>query len=65
VLGAQRRRDGRLVCAALPADDGALHVPIFRTVIYGRSVIGSIVGTRNDLTDAFRSARPGTRTGDR
>jgi propanol-preferring alcohol dehydrogenase len=47
------RRGGRLVCVALPADNGALSVPIFDTVISGKSVIGSIVGTRNDLADVF------------
>jgi propanol-preferring alcohol dehydrogenase len=47
------RRGGRLVCVALPADNGALNVPIFDTVLNGKSVIGSIVGTRNDLTDVF------------
>ena len=47
------RRGGRLVCVALPADDAALSVPIFDTVINGKTVIGSIVGTRNDLADVF------------
>lgn len=47
------RRGGRLVCVALPADNGALNVPIFDTVLNGKSVIGSIVGTRNDLADVF------------
>ncbi|MFN8189146.1 MAG: alcohol dehydrogenase AdhP [Nocardioidaceae bacterium] len=46
------RRGGRLVCVALPAD-GTLNVPIFETVLGGLSVIGSIVGTRNDLTEVF------------
>ena len=46
------RRGGRLVCVALPADD-KMTVPIFDTVISGKSVIGSIVGTRNDLADVF------------
>ncbi len=46
------RRGGRLVCVALPAD-GAMTVPIFDTVLGGKSVIGSIVGTRNDLADVF------------
>jgi len=46
-------RGGRLVCVALPADNGALNLPIFDTVINGKSVIGSIVGTRNDLADVF------------
>jgi propanol-preferring alcohol dehydrogenase len=47
------RRGGRLVCVALPADNGAMNLPIFDTVINGKSVIGSIVGTRNDLADVF------------
>lgn len=47
------RRGGRLVCVALPADDAALNVPIFDTVLSGKTVIGSIVGTRNDLADVF------------
>ncbi|MCW2739909.1 MAG: zinc-dependent alcohol dehydrogenase [Blastococcus sp.] len=46
------RRGGRLVCVALPAD-GTMALPIFDTVLSGRSVIGSIVGTRNDLADVF------------
>ncbi|MFI2364689.1 zinc-dependent alcohol dehydrogenase [Promicromonospora sp. NPDC019610] len=46
------RRGGRLVCVALPAG-GTMQVPIFDTVLKGISVIGSIVGTRNDLADVF------------
>jgi propanol-preferring alcohol dehydrogenase len=46
------RRGGRLVCVALPAD-GTMQVPIFDLVLTGKSVIGSIVGTRNDLADVF------------
>ena len=46
------RRGGRLVCVALPAD-GVMNVPIFDTVISGKSIIGSIVGTRQDLADVF------------
>ena len=46
------RRGGRLVCVALPAD-GTMSVPIFDMVLSGKSVIGSIVGTRNDLADVF------------
>jgi D-arabinose 1-dehydrogenase-like Zn-dependent alcohol dehydrogenase len=46
------RRGGRLVCVALPAD-GTIQLPIFDTVLKGISVIGSIVGTRNDLADVF------------
>jgi propanol-preferring alcohol dehydrogenase len=33
--------------------DGQLEVPIFDTVLKGISVIGSIVGTRQDLADVF------------
>jgi propanol-preferring alcohol dehydrogenase len=40
------------VCVALPADD-KMTVPIFGTVISGKSIIGSIVGTRKDLADVF------------
>lgn len=46
------RRGGRLICVALPADD-KMTVPIFDTVLGGKSIIGSIVGTRNDLADVF------------
>ena len=46
------RRGGRLVCVALPAD-GTMTLPIFDTVLKGNSIIGSIVGTRNDLADVF------------
>jgi propanol-preferring alcohol dehydrogenase len=49
---ASLRRGGRLVCVALPAE-GTIQLPIFDTVLKGISVIGSIVGTRNDLTDVF------------
>ncbi|MEU5218435.1 alcohol dehydrogenase AdhP [Streptomyces sp. NPDC020807] len=47
------RRGGRLVMVALPAD-GVAQVPIFSTVLGGRSVIGSIVGTRQDLAEVFQ-----------
>ena len=47
------RRGGRLVCVALPADNACLQLPIFDTVLNGKTVIGSIVGTRNDLADVF------------
>lgn len=47
------RRGGRLVCVALPPGDAALSVPIFDAVLGGKTVIGSIVGTRNDLADVF------------
>ncbi len=52
---ASLRRGGRLVCVALPAEDAnVLHVPIFDTVLKGISIIGSIVGTRQDLAEVFR-----------
>ncbi|MBE8471994.1 zinc-dependent alcohol dehydrogenase [Streptomyces justiciae] len=46
-------RGGRLVMVALPADDASIDVPIFETVLGGISVIGSIVGTRQDLAEVF------------
>ncbi|MFF8993562.1 zinc-dependent alcohol dehydrogenase [Streptomyces sp. NPDC014983] len=47
------RRGGKLVMVALPAH-GTIQVPIFDTVLNGTSVIGSIVGTRQDLDEVFR-----------
>lgn len=47
------RRGGRLVCVALPGDNATMALPIFDTVLNGKTVIGSIVGTRNDLGDVF------------
>ncbi len=49
---ASLRRGGRLVCVGLPAED-KMTVSIFDTVLNGKSIIGSIVGTRNDLADVF------------
>ncbi|WP_326600329.1 alcohol dehydrogenase catalytic domain-containing protein [Streptomyces sp. NBC_01803] len=46
------RRGGTLVMVALPAG-GTIQVPIFDTVLNGTSVIGSIVGTRQDLAEVF------------
>jgi propanol-preferring alcohol dehydrogenase len=37
---------------SLPAD-GTLTVPVFDTVLKGISIIGSIVGTRQDLAEVF------------
>lgn len=52
---ASLRRGGRLVCVGLPPEgEGPMHLPIFETVLKGISVIGSIVGTREDLTEVFR-----------
>ena len=47
------RRGGKLVMVALPAH-GTIQVPIFDTVLRGTSVIGSIVGTRQDLAEVFQ-----------
>jgi propanol-preferring alcohol dehydrogenase len=44
--------NGRLVLLGLPADN-RLEIPVFETVLKGISVIGSLVGTRNDLADCF------------
>jgi propanol-preferring alcohol dehydrogenase len=52
---ASLRRGGRLVCVGLPPEnEGPMHLPIFATVLKGISVIGSIVGTREDLAEVFR-----------
>jgi propanol-preferring alcohol dehydrogenase len=47
------RRGGRLICVALPADGATMTISIFDTVIKAISVIGSIVGTRQDLAEVF------------
>ena len=44
--------NGRLVIVGLPADN-RLELPVFETVLKGISVIGSLVGTRNDLAACF------------
>jgi propanol-preferring alcohol dehydrogenase len=45
-------RGGRLICVALPKDQ-QMSVSIFETVLKGISIIGSIVGTRQDLAEVF------------
>ena len=50
---ASLRRGGVLVLVALPAD-GKLELPVFDTVLNGTSVVGSIVGTRQDLAEVFQ-----------
>jgi len=47
------RRGGTLVFVALPADN-SIKLPIFETVLNGITVVGSIVGTRNDLAEVFQ-----------
>jgi len=46
------RRGGTLVFVALPADNNIM-LPIFETVLNGITVVGSIVGTRQDLREVF------------
>jgi len=55
---ASLKRGGRLICVALPAEQN-MTVPIFETVLKGISIIGSIVGTRQDLTEVFALHRAG------
>jgi alcohol dehydrogenase, propanol-preferring len=51
---ASLRRGGRLVCVGLPPEtDGPMALPIFPTVLKGITVVGSIVGTRQDLAEVF------------
>jgi propanol-preferring alcohol dehydrogenase len=50
---ASLRPGGRLVMVALPPE-GEISLPIFQTVLNGISVIGSIVGTRQDLAEVFQ-----------
>jgi propanol-preferring alcohol dehydrogenase len=45
------RRGGRLVAVGLPADGAVMTLPIFDFVLGGKSVLGSIVGTRRDLAE--------------
>ncbi len=46
------RRGGTLVFVALPAEN-YVQIPIFETVLNGIKLVGSIVGTRVDLTEVF------------
>lgn len=46
------RPAGRLVLVGLPADN-VFPLPIFETVLRGIEVIGSLVGTREDLAEVF------------
>jgi propanol-preferring alcohol dehydrogenase len=49
---ASLNRGGRLICVALPAEQ-QMSISIFETVLKGLSIIGSIVGTRQDLAEVF------------
>jgi alcohol dehydrogenase, propanol-preferring len=46
------KRGGTLVFVGLPADND-VEIPIFETVLNGITIVGSIVGTRNDLREVF------------
>lgn len=46
------KRGGKLVLVGLPADN-TFPLPIFETVLFGISVIGSLVGTRQDLAEVY------------
>jgi alcohol dehydrogenase, propanol-preferring len=46
------KRGGTLVLVALPREN-RVELPIFETVLKGITVVGSIVGTRNDLREVF------------
>ena len=49
---ASLRRNGTLVLVGLPADN-IMRLPIFETVLKGIKVVGSLVGTRVDLSETF------------
>ncbi len=51
------RRGGKCVLVGLPPED--MPLPIFDTVLNGVSVVGSIVGTRKDLTECLDFAARG------
>ena len=50
---ASLRPAGRLVLVGLP-EDNVFPLPIFETVLAGSQVIGSLVGTREDLNEVFQ-----------
>jgi propanol-preferring alcohol dehydrogenase len=49
---ASLKRNGTLVLVGLPKDN-IMRLPIFETVLKGIKVVGSLVGTRVDLTETF------------
>jgi alcohol dehydrogenase, propanol-preferring len=51
-------RGGTLVCVGMPADN-EMALPIFETVVGGLTVVGSIVGTHQDVVDVFDLHRRG------
>ncbi|MGS4718783.1 alcohol dehydrogenase AdhP [Citrobacter farmeri] len=51
------RAGGKVVCVAVPA--GELSLNIVKTVLDGIQIVGSLVGTRQDLAEAFGHALAG------
>lgn len=51
------RAGGKVICVSLP--DGNIQVPISKTVLDGIQIIGSLVGTRQDLAESFQLAAEG------
>ncbi|WP_349665355.1 zinc-binding dehydrogenase, partial [Escherichia coli] len=51
------RAGGRVVAVGLPPESMSLDIP--RLVLDGIEVVGSLVGTRQDLTEAFQFAAEG------
>lgn len=49
------KRGGRLVCVGLP--NGKMFVPIVDCVLNGIEIVGSVVGTRQDLQEALQLAQ--------
>ena len=49
---ASLKRNGTLVLVGLPKDN-IMQLPIFETVLRGITIVGSLVGTRVDLTETF------------
>jgi propanol-preferring alcohol dehydrogenase len=49
---ASLKRNGTLVLVGLPKDN-VMRLPIFETVLKGIKIVGSLVGTRVDLTETF------------
>ncbi|HCL6627367.1 TPA: alcohol dehydrogenase AdhP [Citrobacter amalonaticus] len=51
------RAGGKVVCVAVPASELSLN--IVKTVLDGIQIVGSLVGTRQDLAEAFQHALAG------
>nr|WP_314266990.1 alcohol dehydrogenase AdhP [uncultured Moellerella sp.] len=51
------RAGGKVVCVAVPK--GTLDLNIVKTVLDGIEIVGSLVGTRQDLAEAFEHAKSG------